>query len=400
MDFRIAEEHRRLQERCRHLAADFATRAAAHDRDASHPLENYEILRREGFYALNVPKDLGGGGVGLLGHTLAFEALAQGCQATALAFNMHLSIVGPLMESAEVSPAVKRRVADLVVRDKALIAGNFSETSSTALIGAHTPESRGKRRPDGGYDLHGRKMFASMLSAADYVAAFVYPDDASAPTAGLLVLIPRDAIGRRVDANWDTLGMRATRSDSLIMENCQVDDDAVLLRTDDIRPFRLKASNWLWGSYTAVYLGVGAAAYAAAKAAMHARQPRGFTQSLAHHPDVRRKIAEMSVDLEAARLMTYHSAWLSDQQGPTPETLAALYRAKYMVGEAVSRMTRAALSLGGAHALFKTSPIERLFRDGAVAPMQFPPSDFCLSNLGVLELGLDVEALSPPLERE
>ena len=400
MDFRIAEEHRRLQERCQHLAADFATRAAAHDRDASHPLENYDILRREGFYALNVPKDLGGGGVGLLGHTLAFEALAQGCQATALAFNMHLSIVGPLMESAEVSPAVKRRVADLVVRDKALIAGNFSETSSTALIGAHTPESRGKRRADGGYDLNGRKMFASMLSAADYVAAFVYPDDASSPTAGLLVLIPRDAIGRHVDANWDTLGMRATRSDSLIMENCQVDEDAVLLRTDDIRPFRLNASNWLWGSYTAVYLGVGAAAYAAAKAAMHTRQPRGFTQSLAHHPDVRRKIAEMSVDLEAARLMTYHSAWLSDQQGPTPETLAALYRAKYMVGEAVSRLTRAALSLGGAHALFKTSPIERLFRDGAVAPMQFPPSDFCLSNLGVLELGLDAEALSPPLKRE
>ncbi len=400
MDFRITEEHRRLQERCKQLAADFATRAAEHDRDASHPLENYDILRREGFYALNVPKDWGGSGVGLLGHTLAFEALAQGCQATVLAFNMHLSIIGPLMESPEVSQAVKRRVADLVVRDKALIAGNFSETSSTALIDAHTPESRGKRSPCGGYDLNGRKMFASMLSAADYVAAFVYPDEATAPTAGLLVLIPQDAPGRHVNANWDTLGMRATRSDSLIMENCHVDDAAVLLRTDDIRPFRLNASNWLWGSYTAVYLGVGVAAYEAVKEAMHNRHPRGFNQSLAHHPDVRRKIAEMSVALEAARLMTYHSAWLSDQQGPTPETIAALFRAKYMVGEAVSRITRAALSLGGAHALFKTSPIERLFRDGAIAPMQFPPSDFCLSNIGVLELGLDAEELLPPLKRE
>jgi alkylation response protein AidB-like acyl-CoA dehydrogenase len=400
MDFHISEEHRRLQERCKHLAADFATRASEHDRDASHPLENYEKLRREGFYALNVPKALGGSGIGLLGHTLAFEALAQGCQATALAFNMHLSIIGPLMESSEVSQAVKRRVADLVVRDKALIAGNFSETSSTALIGAHTPESRGRRDPNGGYTLNGRKMFASMLSAADYVAAFVYPEDATAPTAGLLVLIPQHAPGRSADANWDTLGMRATRSDSLIMENCRVDEDAVLLRTDDIRPFRRNASNWLWGSYTAVYLGVGAAAYHAVKDAMHQRHPRGFNQSLAHHPDVRRKVAEMSVDLEAARLMTYHAAWLSDQQGPTPETLAALFRAKYMVGEAVSRITRAALSLGGAHALFKTSPIERLFRDGAIAPMQFPPSDFCLSNLGVLELGLDPEALLPPLKRE
>lgn len=207
MDFRITEEQRRLQERCRQLAADFATRAAEHDRDASHPLENYDILRREGFYALNVPVDMGGSGVGLLGHTLAFEALAQGCQATALAFNMHLSIVGPLMENPEVSQAVKQRVADLVVHDKALIAGNFSETSSTALIGAHTPETRAKLSPGGGYDINGRKMFASMLSAADYVAAFFYPDEATAPTAGVLMLISQDAPGRSVNANWDTLGM-------------------------------------------------------------------------------------------------------------------------------------------------------------------------------------------------
>ena len=102
MDFQITEEHKDLQQRCRHLAQDFATRAAEHDRDASHPTENYEVLRREGFYALNVPKELGGAEVGLLGYSMAAEELAQGCPATALAFNMHLSIIGPLLESAEV----------------------------------------------------------------------------------------------------------------------------------------------------------------------------------------------------------------------------------------------------------------------------------------------------------
>jgi alkylation response protein AidB-like acyl-CoA dehydrogenase len=62
----------------------------------------------------------------------------------------------------------------------------------------------------------------------------------------------------------------------------------------------------------------------------------------------------MSVDLEAARLLTHYAAWLSDTQGPTPATLSALYRAKYFVGEAVTRVTRTAMTLGGAHALFKT----------------------------------------------
>jgi alkylation response protein AidB-like acyl-CoA dehydrogenase len=96
----------------------------------------------------------------------------------------------------------------------------------------------------------------------------------------------------------------------------------------------------------------------------------------------------------------YHAAWLSDTQGPTTTTLAALYRAKYLVGEAVARTTRTALTLGGAHALFKTSPLERLFRDGAVAPIQFPPRDLCLASLGIMELGLDTHDILPPLKRQ
>jgi alkylation response protein AidB-like acyl-CoA dehydrogenase len=145
---------------------------------------------------------------------------------------------------------------------------------------------------------------------------------------------------------------------------------------------------------------VGVAAYKATLDGLKTRVPPGFTQPLAYYPDVRRQVAEMSVDLEAGRLMTYHAAWLSDTYSPTPETLAALYRAKYLVGEAVSRTTRTALTLGGAHALFKTSPIERLLRDGAVAPIQFPLQDFCLPSLGILELGLDPHDLLPPLKND
>ena len=106
----------------------------------------------------------------------------------------------------------------------------------------------------------------------------------------------------------------------------------------------------------------------------------------------------MSVDLEAARLITYHSAWLSDTLGPTPETTAALYRAKYMVGEAVTRITRTGLILGGAHGIFKGSRLEQLFRDGAIAPIQPPQADFCLWNMSLFELGLDLDDLPPPLK--
>jgi alkylation response protein AidB-like acyl-CoA dehydrogenase len=397
VDFALTQDQQRLQRRCLDLAADFATRSADHDRDASHPTENYDRLRAEGFLELTVPRSFGGTGASFLDHTVAYEALGQGCPATALAFNMHASVVMPVLQSAEVTTEAKQLVADLVVRQRKLIGGNFSEPATTSLIGERPLNARA-RRVAGGYSITGRKMFASMLEAADYVMVMTYPDAATSPSAGMLLLVPPGAAGRRVDANWDVLGMRATRSDSLILEECVVPESALLLLCDDTRTFRHDYLNWFWGSYTAVYLGIGVAAYDEMRRVMTTRRPQGYAQPLAYHPDVRRQVAELSADLEAARLITYRSAWLSDTQGPTAETTAALYRAKYMVGEVVSRITRVALTLGGAHGIFKGSRLEQLFRDGALAPIQPPSADFCLWNMGVYELGLDPVDLLPPMQ--
>jgi alkylation response protein AidB-like acyl-CoA dehydrogenase len=192
--------------------------------------------------------------------------------------------------------------------------------------------------------------------------------------------------------------MRATRSDSLLLDDCQVDERAAILWTDDLRVFRRSYFNWFWGSYTAVYLGVAVAAYDELRRVVRDRHAAGYDQPLAYHPDVRRHVAELSADLEAARLITYRSAWLSDTQGPTDETTAALYRAKYVVGEAVGKITRIALTLGGAHAVFKGSRLEQLFRDGALGAIQPPPLDFCLWNMGIYELGLDPAVVQPPMK--
>jgi len=393
----MSEEHRLLVERCRALAADFATRSGKHDKEASHPTENYDRLRQEGFLELCVPKELGGAGVGFLGHTLAFEALGQGCPSTALSFNMHASVVMPLLDSPEVSLDAKRHVADIVARQKRLVAGNYSEATSTALLGERWLDTI-IRRVDGGWRISGRKMFASMLQAADYCLVLARPDTATSPLAGAFVLIPRHAEGRNVIANWDVMGMRATRSDSLVLEDCFLPENAVVYQSNDIRAFRGGTMSWAWGSYTAVYLGVAGAAFSELLKVSHGRQAPGYAQSLAYHPDVRRQVAQLGVDLEAARLITYRSAWLYDTEGPTPETNAALYQAKYIVGEVTGRITRTALTLSGAHGIFKGFRLEQLFRDGALAAIHAPPSDFCLWNLGIHELGLDPAEVQPPLK--
>src|SRR5499425_2944847 len=139
MEFHATAAQRDLQHRARRLAAEFATRAAQHDRDATDPVENYAALREAGFYRLNVPVEFGGDGVGLLGWSLAALELGQGCASTALAFNMHLSVVGPLMESALVPRATRERLAKLVVHEGKLIGGNFSEPTTSGLVGTAVP---------------------------------------------------------------------------------------------------------------------------------------------------------------------------------------------------------------------------------------------------------------------
>ncbi|MFT5175888.1 MAG: alkylation response protein AidB-like acyl-CoA dehydrogenase [Gammaproteobacteria bacterium] len=397
MDFQLSQEQRHLQQRCQQLAKDFATRSATHDREASHPSENYQRLREEGFLAFNVPKERGGPGISFVAHTVAFEALAQGCPATALAFNMHASMVGPLLETDEVTDDAKAHLTHLVLKEQMMIAGNFSEASSTALLGARPLGARATK-VDGGYVINGRKMFASMLEAADYCAVMTYPDGATSPHAGIILLVPKVAEGRSVEANWDPLGMRATRSDSLILKDCWVPDSARVYQSDDIRAFRRAYTNWFWASYSAVYLGIAAAAFEEIVRIVSERTPEGYSQSLAYHPDVRNKVAKMSAELEAARLITYHSAWLSDSEGPTDKTTAALFRAKYVIGEAVTSITRCALTLGGTHAIFKGSRLEQLFRDGALGPIQPPQTDFCLFNMSLFELGLDEADLMSPLK--
>ena len=154
--------------------------------------------------------------------------------------------------------------------------------------------------------------------------------------AGILLLVPRDAPGRSVNPNWDVLGMRATRSDSLILEDCRLPDEAVVFRSDDIRPFRQAHLNWFWGSYTAVYLGVAAAAYDELRRVVQARRPEGYAQPLAYHPDVRRHVAVLSRRARSGAAGDLPLGLAQRHRRADAETTAALYRAKYLVGEATA----------------------------------------------------------------
>lgn len=398
MDFQPTPEHRKLQETARRLGQDFATRAAQHDREISAPTENYEALKKEGFYGLTVPKEMGGLGAGYSGYVLVAEEISQGCPSTGLTFNMHAMILPLMMGHPQLSPEKCQQLVDIAVCQQKLIAASLSEPGTSSMIATLTflPSAQSSRVP-GGYKLRGRKCFLSMIESSDYAMVFAHPEENPNPLAANAFLVPVGSEGMHIENVWNTLGMRGTRSNDVVLDDCFVPDENVICPIDNYLNFMERAIQW-GCAYTAVYLGIAASAYRTACETLRDRVPRGFSQPMSYHPDVRRRVAEMSVDLEAARLLLHKAAWMADTEGMTPATFAALLRAKYFVGETAARVTRSALNACGAHALFKSSPLEQLFRDGASGSIQTPSSDLCLFGVGMIELGIDPAEMLPPLK--
>jgi alkylation response protein AidB-like acyl-CoA dehydrogenase len=398
MDFALTADQVRIRDVCRSLAEDFAGRAHEHDRDASSPRKDFEALRDASLYGLVVPKEMGGWGAGFVGYAIAAEELAQGSPATAMSFNMHCALLG-IAFNLPLPEAVKQQIADLVVKEGKLICGSLSEAGHAGVLYSSRICSTQLRRTGDGYVLNGRKTFCTMADAADFICVFAHPEESANLEAAVLLLLPTGLPGLRIEPVWDTLGMRATRSDTLIMEDCFVPPEAVFEKpvVPSLPDFLRDTDAIVNVPYTAVYLGIGVGAMRAAIAAVKDRVPKGYSQPVAYLPDIRRRVAVMSAQLEAARRLLYYAAWLVDTDAPPAEALAAFLKAKYVVGEAVAAATRSALEMGGAHATFKGSPLERFFRDGATATIMPPPSDFCLAQLGISELGLDPAEVLPTL---
>lgn len=396
----LTPEQKQVQELARKLASDFATRAASHDRERSAPTENYAALRDAGFYGLCVPKEYGGLGLGLRGWLIAAEELAQGCAATALSFNMHMNAMGILMEDPSIPQQVKRRAADLAIREGRLMCASLSEaTSSSHAVQSFVPGVTA-RRVAGGYRLYGKKAFVTMWESSDLAFMYARAEGEASPVAALGLLVPTRGEGVTVHDDWHTLGMRATRSQSVSLEGAFVPEENVLYRPESLfDSFLIRHGGWSFGGFVAAYLGLGTAIFNLAAQLLRTRTAKGFAQPMGYHPDIRRRVTEMACELEAARLVLWKAAQLHETQGPEhPGTFVQFLRAKYLCGRTVANVAHHASLACGAHSLFEPVGLERLLRDAATAPIMPPNEDTCLSMLGLLELGLNPNEAPPPLK--
>jgi alkylation response protein AidB-like acyl-CoA dehydrogenase len=391
MDFDLDPLSRRLSALGSALAAELVDGANQRDRDRVFATEAYDRLRREGLYGIALSEDLGGGGARSVAWLAFVEAFAQGDASIALGFNMHYVATRLVSDLENIDVDTKKRVANLVLNDGALICAPLSEPSSSSLLPSTYLPALSATRCDGGLRITGNKMFASIWEGSDYAFMFAKPDWSDNPMHVIGFLMPTDQPDAvEITDNWDTLGMRSTRSNQVKIDGGFVPHELILCEFDDF------LANWIiafahvtWGGYTGVYLGVAEAMVSYLQTALSDRVAKGYSQPMGYHPTISSSVGHVATQVEAARLMMYQAACCADTAGPGIETCAAFLRAKLMVGTAIGTLSTAGTMAGGLNALMRDKPYERMLRDVMTGPIMPPNALACAEMAGLLSMGLD-----------
>ena len=388
----LTQRERDLVELAGSLADRFAERATTHDRDATFPFENYDDMREAGYLGLTVPEELGGRGATLRELILCQERLAMGDGATALAVNMHVSPIGQLgslwrARGDEALGDVLRRAAD-----GRLVYGSMSAEPGDPIL---MDSSTRAERVAGGFRVSGKKIFGTENQVVTEFSTRARYDDPDEGPQVIFFRLPRDAEGIRFKDTWDTLGMRATRSDDFELEDVFVPDDAVFHRYP-VGHFDATMLKTVWGwampTFGAVYLGIGAGALAFA----HEQVRKRGRES---DPHVQALFAEMEVLLETARaVLDRHANELESGvlfEVPVQDGMARAVLTKYVAtNNAVAIVDRAFDVVGGA-AYFRRLPLERMYRDVRAGPIM-PYNNLEARDLfGRTSLGLEIAPAVP-----
>ena len=368
-----------LIERAAAVGGQIAGDASRHDVEGTFVEEGLQCLREAGLLALAVPADLGGLGATIRQVTMVQRELAHHCGSTALATSMHQHVVAFTawrfrrgMPGAE---GTLRRVADEGILFVSTGGGDFTHPRGEAI------------KVDGGYRVSGRKQFASQSNFGDVLSTmFVYED----PEQGRRVLnmaVPVRAEGVTVLDNWDTLGMRGTASNDVVLEDVFVPEDKVVAN----RPYGVVdpplqvIASIAMPIISGVYLGVAEAAYEAAVP---------MARRKAEDPIVQRQVGLMAHRLKVASWALDGSIdEVGDDPDPSVQRFAAVMTAKREIALAGIEVCDIALEVGGGPAFFRGSTLERCYRDIRAAKFHPLSPELTLVHGGRLALGLPVDAL-------
>lgn len=371
----------------------FADRVGIYDRENRFFTEDFEDLKRAGYLTICVPKEMGGKGFTLAEVCREQRRLAYYAPATALGINMHLYWVGL---AADLYRAGDRSL-EWMLREAAggeIFAAGHAERGNDIPVLLSTAQAK---KVDGGFTFTGRKMFGSL--APVWTRYGLHGLWADAPGGPKVVhgFLPRNAKGYRIVDTWDTLGMRATRSDDVLLEGAFVPDKymARTLPAGGADAFIVAVFAWALMGFANIYCGIARRACDLVLPTVKGKSSMGLTRSMAYHPGVQHGVAEMVMALDTIAPLLDHVAneWSTgvDHGAGWP---AKIVSAKLHAVETCWKIVDQAMELSGGTGMFKSSELERLFRDARCG--RFHPANSILTHEIVAKTALGIDLGEQP----
>ena len=391
--FRLNDEQAAIITRARELGQTvFAGRAAAFDRDATFPIENYRDMHRAGLLGISIPREHGGLGAGYQTYALAAAEIGRYCGATALTWNMHVCSTlwsGPLADDLDMDPVTRteherRRAVHYkrIIEDGAIYSQPFSEGGAAAAGGvAFGTEAR---PVEGGWIVNGKKIFASLAGHANYYGILCTETAAGEKASRrntLYLAISATTEGVSVVGDWDPLGMRGTVSRTLLFTNVFVPEDAALMPRG---VYFQAAMRWphMFLTLSPTYMGLAQAAYDFTVRYLRGEVPGTPPVKRRMYPTKQIAVAQMQIKLEQIKAIWFQS--ITDARAnPSKEQVLRAYAAQYSVMEGANELATLAIRTCGGQSMLRSLPLERIYRDSRCGSLMLPwTAVLCLDRFG------------------
>lgn len=363
------DRQQKLYDLAGRLADKAKERVKQAEETAQLPAETVADFKREKYFSLTLPKELGGEALSLYELLLIQERLAVGDGATALSVGWHLGIVQEFAEEDLWEPEIFDWFAKEVAEKQVLVNRIASEKATGSPTRGGVPETTAVRQGDE-YVITGAKTFSTMAAVLDYYIVSTYIEDKD--TVGSF-LIKSDLPGISIDKTWDTLSMRGTGSDDVNFDQVRVPEKMLVEVNQQANP--RKAKGWLL-HIPAVYLGIAMAARNEAIDFAKSFKPNSLKTSIAEVPHIQQKIGEMDLKLMQARSFMYSVAteWDNRSKEDRQALSTDLAAVKTVSTNLANEVVDLAMRIAGGRGLSKSYRFEQFYRD-VRAGLHNPPMD-------------------------
>jgi alkylation response protein AidB-like acyl-CoA dehydrogenase len=351
----LNDEHISIRDLVRDYAArKIAPAAAQVDREAKFPLETFKELGELDLLGLLTPAEYGGAGADYRSYALAVEEIGRACGSTGLSYAAHVSLATNPIKLFGTEEQKQRWLSKLA-------SGEFigcwaltePGTGSDAAAQKTTARKDGKH-----WILNGTKQFITNATHADIAVIIAKTDTASNSKNISSFVVEKGTPGFFVSKVEKKLGMRGSPTASLTMEDCKISEENLLGEVGEGYKQALITLEGGRISIASLALGIAQAAFDAAL--LYSKQREAFGQPISKFEFIQGYLADMSTQIEAARLLIYHAAWLKDQGQRV--TLQGS-QAKLFASEIASRVCNLCVQIHGGYGYIEDFPAERFLRD-------------------------------------